>query len=389
MLATLPDSGHAVAIPETAATAVAAQAKAIVEARYIMALRRPRDIDAVREKMLKECSRPGFAQVARYVKPIGKDKSKWPAGPSIRFAEAAIRSMTNITVETMTVYDDREKRIVRVMVTDLEANVPYSQDVTITKTIERRQKKDGDTVVATRTNSYGDLLYILEATDDDILNKQQALISKSVRTLGLRLIPGDIVDECMDQVMVTQTTADAIDPDAARRKLFDGFGTVGVRVDQLKEYLGHDGATLSPKELAELRALYSAIRDGESSWRDVMDAKAAAGEGKPKTGEGKTASLDAVRQAAADKKAKGQGQAASANAPAAPASAPADAPASAPATAQAPAPAGRTYAQFADAILKAKDAEAAGLELDAARGVLPDDQVAELGGVYRGRWSDN
>lgn len=263
---------------ETASTAVAAQAKAMVEARYIMAIRRPRDMDIVRERMLKECKRPSFAAVARYVKPIGKDKSKWPTGPSIRFAEAAVRNMTNITVETMTVYDDREKRIVRVTVTDLEANVPYAQDITITKTIERRQQKPGDTVLRTRTNSYGDTVYILEATDDDIINKQQALISKAVRTLGLRLIPGDIIDECMDIVMETQERADAEDPDAAKRKLFDAFGGIGVRAEQLKEYLGHDAATLAPSELKDLRALYSAIRDGEATWREAMDAKAG-GEG--------------------------------------------------------------------------------------------------------------
>lgn len=282
------------ALPDTASTAVAAQAKALVEARYIMALRRPRDMDVVRERMLKECTRPSFAAVARYTKPIGKDRSKWPTGPSIRFAEAAVRHMTNITVETMTVYDDREKRIVRVTVTDLEANVPYSQDVTIAKTIERRQKREGDTVLSTRTNSYGDTLYILEATDDDIINKQQALISKAVRTLGLRLIPGDIVDECMDQVLVTQANADAEDPDSAKRKLFDAFGHLGVRTEQLKEYLGHDAATLAPKELVDLRALYAAIRDGEATWRDVMDDRAAKAEAK---------SLDAVRAAAAAKKA--------------------------------------------------------------------------------------
>ena len=73
-----------VALPDTAATAVAAQAKALVEARYIMALRRPRDMDVVREKMLKECMRPSFAAVARYVKPIGQDRAKWRPGPSIR-----------------------------------------------------------------------------------------------------------------------------------------------------------------------------------------------------------------------------------------------------------------------------------------------------------------
>jgi hypothetical protein len=289
------------AAQDTAATAVAAQAKALVEARYIMALRRPRDMDVVRERMLKECARPSFAAVARYVKPIGKDKTKWPSGPSIRFAEAAVRNMGNVTVETMTVYDDREKRIVRVTVTDLEANVPYSQDVTITKTIERRQKKEGDTVVSTRTNSYGDTVYILEATDDDIVNKQQALISKAIRTQGLRLIPGDIVDECMEQVLVTQANSDAADPDIAKRKLFDAFVQQGVRADQLKEYIGHDASTLTPRELSELRALYAAIRDGEATWRDVMDQRAAA---VAAASEARTASLDAVR-AAASAKARG------------------------------------------------------------------------------------
>lgn len=298
-LVTRNEFANELATADTASSAVAAQAKALVEARYIMALRRPRDMDVVREKMLKECMRPSFAAVARYVKPIGKDRAKWPAGPSIRFAEAAVRNMGNITVETMTVYDDREKRIVRVTVTDLEANVPYFQDIVVTKTVERRSKKDGDTVISTRTNSYGDTLYILEATDDDIVNKQQALISKAIRTQGLRLIPGDIVDECMDQVMVTQQNADATDPDLAKRKLFDAFHALGVQAAQLKEYLGHDAASLSARELSDLRALYAAIRDGEATWRDVMENKAGGAEAK-------STGLDAVREAAAAKKATQQ-----------------------------------------------------------------------------------
>lgn len=348
-LVTRNEFANELAVADTAATAVAAQAKALVEARYIMAVRRPRDMDVVRERMLKECCRPSFAAVARYQKPIGKDRSKWPTGPSIRFAEAAVRCMTNITVETMTVYDDREKRIVRVTVTDLEANVPYSQDVTIAKTIERRQKKDGDTVISTRTNSYGDMLYILEATDDDIINKQQALISKAVRTLGLRLIPGDIVDECMDQVMVTQRNADAEDPDAAKRKLFDAFGGLGVQAGQLKEYLGHDAKTLSPKELSDLRALYAAIRDGEAAWRDVMDAKADA--------EKKSSGMDAVKAATTGKKA----------------------------AAQAPA-AGRTLAQYREDIDNASDRETAAAVLTEARDVLTPTEFEELEKAFAMGW---
>lgn len=279
----LPQSG------ETASSAVAAQAKALVEARYVIALRQPRDMDTVRERLLKECRRPSFAAVARYKKPIGKGVE----GPSIRFAEAAIRCMANITVETMTVYDDREKRIVRVAVTDLEANVPYSQDVTIEKSVERKKIKDGDVVIRVRKNSYGDTVHLIEATEDDILNKQNALISKAVRTLGLRLVPGDLIDEAMDLVIETQRTKDAEDPDAAKRKLFDGFAAIGIAVGQLKEYLGHEAESLTPKELTDLRALYAAIRDGETNWREIMD-KAPEQKGKPRVAAPKSKSAGAA-----------------------------------------------------------------------------------------------
>jgi hypothetical protein len=203
---------------------MAQQAAALVQARYIMAERHPRDLDVVREKLLKECTRPSFAEVARYNKPVGKGIT----GPSIRFAEAALRCMTNIVVETTTLYDDETKRIVQVSVTDLEANVPYSQSVSVEKTVERSSAKPGDVVVRQRLNSYNKPVYILQATDDDILNKQNALISKAIRTLGLRLVPGDIIDECMDLVLETQKKKDAEDPDTAKRKLFDAFGSQGV-----------------------------------------------------------------------------------------------------------------------------------------------------------------
>lgn len=253
---------------ETASAVLAAQAKAVIEARYVMAERHPRDLDAVRQKLLKECRRPGFAHVARYRKPIGKGIE----GPSIRFAEAAIRYMGNISVEQVTVYDDREKRIVRVSVTDCEGNVPYSSDIMIEKTIERRSKKDSDTVVRTRLNAQGDLVYIIIATEDELLNKQNALISKAIRTNGLRHVPGDIVEECMNQVLATQRDSDAADPDEAKRKIFDAFSSLGIQVSQIKELLGHEAASLTPRELADLRGLYASLRDGEVTWRDVMDS---------------------------------------------------------------------------------------------------------------------
>ncbi|MFK5283136.1 hypothetical protein ACI3PL_26555, partial [Lacticaseibacillus paracasei] len=72
------------------------------------------------------------------------------------------------------------------------------------------------------------------------MNKQNALVSKAVRTLAMRLIPGDLVDGAMEVVIQTQNKRDAQDPDAARKKLVDAFAGVGVKPADLKTYLAHD-----------------------------------------------------------------------------------------------------------------------------------------------------
>lgn len=282
---------------ETASAAVAAQAQAAVQARYVMAMQRPRDWDTVRVKLLRECQRPGFADVARYRKPVGKGVE----GPSIRFAEAALRCMGNVQVESATIFDDTEKRIVRVTVTDLESNVTYPLDVTIEKTVERSRLKDGDEPIRVRTNSRGHKTYILPATEDDLLNKQNALVSKAIRTAALRILPGDILDECMDQVLETQRQRDAKDPSAARKRLVDAFAGVGVMPHDLKEYLGCDVSQVSPADMAALRALFAAIRDGETTWREALAHK---------TGKAQAAEAGKANGAAADLKSRVKKQAA-------------------------------------------------------------------------------
>lgn len=258
------------AASENAALAMAAQQKAVVEARYKMALARPRDLDAVRQNMLKDARRPSFASVAIYHKPVGKGIE----GPSIRFVEAAIRNMTNILTETSTISEDEERRVIRVAVSDLETNTYFSQDVTVTKTVERSKLPQGEKPIRVRTNSYGKPVYILHGTDDDILNKQNSLISKAVRTLGLRLIPGDLVDEALYYVRQTMAKQDAADPDAAKNRIIDAFAQLGVPVEALKDFLGHELSSIDPTELQLLRSTYSAIKDGETTWKAVMDDKA-------------------------------------------------------------------------------------------------------------------
>jgi hypothetical protein len=254
---------------ETAALAQAEQAKAQVQARYLMAMKNPRDWDTVRIKLQKECRRPSAAEVFRYHKPIGKGVE----GMSIRFAEAAVRCMTNILVESHVVYDDTEKRQIRVSVTDLEGNVTYPIDVMVAKTVERRTLKPGEVALSVRINSQNQPTYTLPATDDDVLNKSNAQVSKAIRTAALRILPGDIQDECETIILETLQQRDAADPDAAKKKILDAFAGLNVMPAEIKVYIGHPVEQLNPKEIQELRALYTAIKEGEATWAAALESK--------------------------------------------------------------------------------------------------------------------
>lgn len=255
------------------ATAREAEAKAAVEARYIMAMRRPRNWDEVRQKILKECNRPSFAKdkSALYKKPVGNGVE----GLGIRFAEMALRCMTNVMTETPVIYEDDQRRVIRVIVTNLEDNQTEFADITVSKTVERSKPMDDGTFISVRMNSYNKPVYTIPATDEDLLNKEWALVSKMRRNCALRHIPGDIQAEAEEIIRRVREDEAARDPDAERREIADGFARLNVPVAELTEYVGHDLATCSPKELADLRTVWGSVRDGETTWSSLLEHRRA------------------------------------------------------------------------------------------------------------------
>lgn len=256
---------------EVQAQALSAQAEAEVKARWAIAQRNPRNLDGVRVALLRECDRPGFADVAKYAKPVGGGEKV--VGPSIRFVEAALRCMGNVIASTTLVAEDARTRRLQVMVTDLETNVSWPRQITIEKTVER-SNANGRTVLSERLNSSGRKSYLVAATEDELANKEAAAVSKAIRTAGLRVIPGDLIEEAMRRVDEVRTKAVRADPAGERKRLVDGFASVGVAPEQLVEYLGHGLDFCQPAELVELRDVYAAIRDGETTWRSVMAERA-------------------------------------------------------------------------------------------------------------------
>lgn len=269
-LSTVPSSpfaAPALRSRETSSSAVAAQARAMIEARYVMALQRPRNADMARAALLRECARPTFAAVAEYRLPRG---GKQISGPSIRFAEAALRALGNISIDTITTYDGDDYRIVRVMVVDLECNIPYSRDVTVPKTVERRQLKDGQAFISKRENSTGQVVYTVAATEDELTVRENALVSKALRTLALRLVPGDLIDEALAACHATIEAGDKGDPEAKRKALLDSFLGLGVTPADLAKFLGHPTDRIAPKEVEALRGVFSALKQGETTWAEVL-----------------------------------------------------------------------------------------------------------------------
>lgn len=258
------------AMTETASTSAAAQAKAMVESRYVMAMRNPRNLDQVRQDLVAECKRPAFAhnKSAYYIKPIGEGVE----GLGIRFVEVALRCMRNILAESMMVYEDADKEIHRVAVTDLETNITWPMDVKVSKTVERKKPMDDGSYISVRKNSYGKETYTVPASDDDLLNKRAALISKAMRTCGLRVIPGDFQDEAEDIIKKIRMDKAAADPGAERKAIADAFATLSVKVSELEQYLGHKLDSCSPAELVKLRGIFGAIKDGEATWKSVMES---------------------------------------------------------------------------------------------------------------------
>jgi hypothetical protein len=249
-----------------------AQVEATIKARYGIAQMRQRDLDTVRQKMLANGRRPSFAEMATYKKPIGG--GKFVEGESIRFAEAAAMAMGNLITETIAVEETDKHRVYRVVTTDIETNTSFSTDIMVAKTVERRFAKEGQTIISSRRNSNGDIVHTVEASEDDMLTKSGNAISKAMRNNILRLIPGDIIDDCLAECRATLASGNKQDPDAARKKLLDAFGFFGVLPNHIAEYLGHEASQLSSAELDDLRKQYTAVKTGESSWPAIMQAKA-------------------------------------------------------------------------------------------------------------------
>lgn len=251
---------------DPAAVAAAEQVKARIQAQFLMADARPRNYLNSRSRIMQACQRPAFAAKVEYSKPVGNSSI---SGPSIRFAELALREWGNIDYQNTVVYDDDHCRRINIVITDLETNTTFSSSVVVIKEIERKSSK-GREVISERKNSYGETVYLVKATDDEVMTRQQALISKALRNEGLRLIPQEIIEEAIVTARNTLKANIKQNPEAARNKMADAFTALGIMPSELEKYLGHPLSQCNADEIANLQAVYTAVKSGDAKWADYI-----------------------------------------------------------------------------------------------------------------------
>lgn len=250
-----------------AGDAVAAAQRAKVQARIVQAIQRPRQFANVRQSILAECRRPAFAEASRFaIKNRGE-------GWTIRFAEAMMRAWGNTTWSSNVTHDDPDQRIVLCEVSDLETNASIDDVAVIAKRVERKFRRKNEEPLDTRTNSYGDPLYVYRATDDEASVEQRKLTSKVLRTLMLRLVPGDLLDECHAEINKTLHAEAQNDPKAVVKRMRDAFVRINIPATELRAYVGKDLDELDAAELTELKGLHTALRDQEISWAEALAEK--------------------------------------------------------------------------------------------------------------------
>ncbi len=322
-----------------------------VTALVMMAKRFPRDQIAACDRIRNAFTRPTLAEKAQYQYARGGTDI---IGPSIHTAQAIAQQWGNLSNGWREV--SRSIGADGVGVSEVEAYcVDYESTGRESITFVVRHWRD------TKKGGYA----LKDERDVYELLANQAQRRK--RACILAQVPGDVVEMAMEQASVTLRTSADVTPEGIR-KIIDAFAEFGVTKDQIEKRIQRRIETIQPAQVVALKRVYASLRDDMSVAGDWFEVEPVQPEA---TG------LDAVRAAAAKKaaadKARGPGKGA--------------APATDPRGPGAPI-GSKTYAGYADAVLHAKDGEAAALEVDEARGVLVPNQYEELATLYRERWPE-
>ena len=221
-----------------------------VQAAIFLARQFPRDIAEVERKLMAACSRYSLAEQAMYAYPKGKEIV---TGPSIRLAEAILQVYGNASSGIRELRQEEGESIIQAYAWDCESNVRSEKIFSVP---HKRATKNG-----TKT-----------LTDPrDIYEMVANMGSRRLRACILALIPGDLVDMCVERC--EQTLAKGTGDTIAVRvgKMLAAFAEMGVTKEKIELLLKHKVEASTETELVKMAKIYKSIKDGMAKPADFFE----------------------------------------------------------------------------------------------------------------------
>lgn len=225
----------------TADNSAMAREMAEIQAKVFMAKTYPRDMEAVKQKILANCSRPEMARSAIYQYPRGGQKVE---GPSIRLAEMLALAFGNIESKTEVLDQNVVQSLVKVSAWDYESNRQSSRTFVVR---HERDTKGGR----------------MTLTDNrDIMEMINNIAARNRRACILELIPGDYVElavnECSRTIQSKLELTQELISD-----MVNGFKEhFGITKEQLEARIGMKVESITAQKFYDLDSVFSSLRDG-------------------------------------------------------------------------------------------------------------------------------
>lgn len=226
-----------------------ARAVAEVKAALVIAASRPRNELQARDRLLQACQRIGLASSAIYKYNRGGSSV---TGPSIRLAETAARAWGNITYGFRELSRNAGVSECEAFAWDLETNTKAVRQFSV------RHRRD------TKKGGYD----LTEERDIYELMANQA--QRRVRAAILEIIPGDIIEDALEQCEKTMS-ASVSNVAEATKKLVQAFADMGVTREAIEKRLGHRIEATQPAEILNFRKIYTSIQEGMSEAKDWFE----------------------------------------------------------------------------------------------------------------------
>lgn len=226
-----------------AADNAAATARAVqeIQAALVIAKRFPRDEIAARDKILTACKRKGLAEVAEYEYSRGGTRI---LGPTIDLLRTVAAKWGNIIHG----WDEQDRRdgysSIRAWAWDIQSCTRAERTF---KVKHWRDTREGG--------------FPLE-DERDIYENNANHASRRVRACLEEVIDADVVAEAIDQCRLTLKEGEKTPLVDRVVNMVSAFKEFGVTQHQIEVKLGNNSQSISENQLASLRRIWKAIKDG-------------------------------------------------------------------------------------------------------------------------------